>query len=529
MTRAAVATAPEVRQTPRTGRAWGRWVLGAAVGITALAATLFVVLALNWPFQKQDVIDVLQERTARSVTIDRFYRTYFPPGCIAEGIRFLHRKHKEKAPLIEIKKMVMATSYGHILTLQHRLSLVRVFYMHVTVPPSIPGVPNPVMPLTYREAGPPLAIDRLIADGTVLDFLPQQQSKGTFRLLIDKLRVDGIADNKPMAYRTEISNTTPPGKIHSSGVFGTWNPKKPESTPLHGTYTYENANLTVFGIVSGTLSSSGKFEGTLGHLNAEGTTDIPNFKLTDTSHTRRLSARYQAAIDATKGDTVLNNVTATFDRTTVYFKGSVAGQPGMSGKVVSLDMQEASGRIEDLLDLFISSKEPPMTGNVTFRGHVDLPPGTGALVERMKVNGDFGVATGRFTNRETQDDLARLSESAEKKRGVVEENPETVVSDLEGHASSDRGVATLSRLSFTVPGAKAKLDGTYNLVNYKVDLRGVLITTGQPGDAATGFKSLIVKAMSPFFKRRHEAKIVPVKITGTYEKPDFTLDLGPKK
>jgi hypothetical protein len=90
-------------------------------------------------------------------------------------------------------------------------------------------------------------------------------------------------------------------------------------------------------------------------------------------------------------------------------------------------------------------------------------------------------------------------------------------------------VATLSGLSFSVPGADATLSGTYNLVNYKIDLHGTLLTTGQPGDATTGFKSFVVKAISPLFKRRHSEKVVPFKITGDFHNPRCDLDFGSKR
>ncbi|HTU47775.1 MAG TPA: AsmA-like C-terminal region-containing protein [Bryobacteraceae bacterium] len=507
------------------------WLLLGVGILVAFFATECIVLALNWPFNKQNLIDILQERSARTVTIDRFYRTYFPPGCVAEHIQFLHRVHKERTPLITVQGLVMTTSWARLLALQHRLTLVRIFDMHVTVPPSEPGKPNPIMPLTYSEkGGASIVVDRTIADGAVLDFLSKDPGKKPFRLVIDKLRLDGLGNNEPMFYRTIISNEMPPGKIRSTGVFGTWNPKDPGSTPLHGTYRFDDANLAAFGGVSGTLFSTGKFSGTLRHVNVDGTTDIPNFKVTDTSHSRRLSTQFQAVVDGTKGDTFLNNVTAHFDSTTVYFKGSVAGQEGQGGKLVSLDMSEPSGRIEDLLDLFISAKTPPMTGSVVFRGHVDLPPGPAQLVERMKLRGDFGVAAGKFTDKGTEGDITRLSDSAEKHaKGQKQEDPETVLSDLKGHAVADDGVATLSNLSFTVPGASATLHGTYNLVNYKIDLHGVLFTTGQPGDATTGFKSFFVKAITPFFKRKHAAKVVPFKITGNYSNPRMDLDFGSNK
>src|SRR5438270_1658460 len=131
-----------------------RWLLGALIAGAVLAIVGLVCLAINWPFKKQAVIDALQESSVRSVTIDHFYRTYFPPGCVAEGISFLHRKHKDKPPLISIRRLTIQGSYARLFTVQRHLSLVRVEGMHVTVPPKGPdGAPSPVMPVTKNTSG----------------------------------------------------------------------------------------------------------------------------------------------------------------------------------------------------------------------------------------------------------------------------------------------------------------------------------------------------------------------------------------
>jgi hypothetical protein len=521
----AVHSLPQtVRQPPLFRRI--RWRLWIPAALGTLALIYIVVIALNWPFTQQAVIDALQERSLRTVTIGHFYRTFFPPGCTAEDIRFQHRKHKEKAPLITVRKLVLVTTYLRIATLQERLSLVRIMDMHVTVPPSEPGQPNSVMPLTYSKSAPSIKIDRIIADGAVLDFLSKTGTK-PYRLMIDKLRLDGIGNNLPMAYKTLISNETPPGKIRSSGVFGTWNPKDPGSTPLHGNYTFENANLAAFGGISGTLFSSGNFQGTLREVRVQGTAKVPNFKIYDTSHERQLAVAYHAIVDGTKGDTKLEEVSARFDRTTAEFKGSVAGSGQASGKIASIDMWTNNGRVEDILRLFISAKTAPLTGAFTFAGHVDIPPGPGPFLRRIKMSGDFGVAGGKFANRETESDLTRLSDSAEKHHDSAAEQPAvSVLSDLKGHGSAVNGIATLTNISFSMPGAKARMHGTYGLIDYKVDLHGTLLTTGNPSDATTGFKAFMVKVITPVFKKKHSAKLVPFKITGSYSNVNMSLDLG---
>lgn len=523
-TNAAVESLAQTALRPRRRKIpWKVWI---PTGVTAGAILYLAAIAMNWPFTQQALIDVLQERSLRTVTVGRFYRTYFPPGCTAEDIRFLHRKHKEKQPLITVQKLVLVTSYSRILLLQNRLSLVRIMDMHVTVPPSAPGQPNAVMPLTYSKSAPSIKIDLIIADGAILEFLSKTANK-PYRLIIDKLRLGGIGNNLPMPYKTLISTQMPPGKIRSSGVFGTWNAKDPGRTPLKGSYSFENANLAAFGGISGTLFSSGSFRGILREIGVQGTANVPNFKVQDTSHERPLAVAYRANVNGTNGDTQLEEVTARFDHTTAGFRGSVAESPPADGKTAAIDMWTKNGRVEDILRLFISDKTAPMSGAFTFAGHVDIPPGPQPFLRRVKLNGDFGVAAGKFANTQTESDLTRLSDSSRKHRDGKPEPPATnVLSDLKGHGVAVNGVAILSHLSFRIPGAKAWIHGTYGLIDYKVDLHGTLLTSGSPSEATTGFKSFMVKVITPFFKKKRSEKLVAFKITGSYSKIDTSLDLG---
>jgi hypothetical protein len=510
-----------------------RSLLFSLAGLTFLLFTYLTVLLLNWPFNQQGLIDVLQQRSVRSVTIGRFYPTYFPPGCVAEDIRFLHRKQKNKPPLITIQKLVIAGSYTGLLTIQNRLALVRVFGLHVTVPPEQPdGQPNPIMPLNYSKSASNLIIDKLVADGTHLEFVPTNPSEKRFQLFIDKLSLLEVGDNRPMNYRALVSNTVPPGKIHSNGKFGPWNPNAPGQTPLSGSYTVSNTNLGFFQGLNGILSASGNFQGILGAIQTEGTADVQNFQLTGTNHTRPLAARFHTVVDATNGNTSLQNLTAHFDKTTATFNGAIATQNGEHGKTVSLNILAANARIEDLLNLFVSAKRPAMNGSLTMRGHMDLPPDLPShpqpFVTKLKFEGDFGVEGAKLSDHATESGLTRLSASATKTKETDPEDSTRVLSDLKGHVSAKAGTAALSKASFSVPGAKAQLHGTYRLTNFNLDLYGVMQTTGDPSDATTGFKSFLVKAITPFLKKKGTEHVVPFKITGKSDAPQIGLDLGAK-
>jgi len=73
------------------------------------------------------------------------------------------------------------------------------------------------------------------------------------------------------------------------------------------------------------------------------------------------------------------------------------------------------------------------------------------------------------------------------------------------------------------------MHGRYDVIFHNVDLHGTLKMDSSLSHTAHGPKALIMKVMDPFFKKKPEGSEVPVKITGTYEKPSFGLDLGGKK
>ena len=87
------------------------------------------------------------------------------------------------------------------------------------------------------------------------------------------------------------------------------------------------------------------------------------------------------------------------------------------------------------------------------------------------------------------------------------------------------GIATLTGFSLWVPGAHAKVSGTYNLINEKVDFHGVLGTDAKLSQTTSGFKSILLKPFDSLFKGRKRAAVVPVKLTGTYSNPEAGFDI----
>jgi hypothetical protein len=246
-----------------------------------------------------------------------------------------------------------------------------------------------------------------------------------------------------------------------------------------------------------------------------------------------LTTHFSAYVDGTRGDTFLTRVSADFWKTHIVARGSIAGSPQGKGKTARIDLSSNNARIEDLLRLFVRTNRAPMSGAVTFQSHAELPPGSQGFLKKVKLQGSFGVAGGTFSDSSTQQDVAKLSAGArgepKEKKEAVTEDPETVLSDLNGQVSLLAGAAHLADLSFTVPGAHARVQGTYNLINYKIDLHGQMRVDSNISNTTTGTKSFLLKMMNPFFKKKPKGEVVPVKISGTYDHPSFGLDLDDKK
>lgn len=470
------------------------------------------------------------DRFARPVEIRSFRRTYFPPGCVVDGVRFLHRKRKDLPPLITVTTLTIRASYGGLLAFRKRVDKVEVVGLHILVPPKNQNGEQPnLLPLTNSVSGKTLTIGEITTDGALLEFISRESAKEPFRLKIDSLNLDNVGESRPVVFHAVLRNTEPPGEIRSDGQMGPWNEDDPGSTPVSGSYTYTNVKLGTFEGIDGTLSSRGNLRGVIREIHSEGDVDIPDFRVSGGSRSIHLTAKYEAVVNGTNGDTELNTVQSNFQRTTFFSKGVIAGQPGERGKTVTLEMSAEHARVEDLLRLFASEARPSVMGTAQFQGKVRLPPGAQGFLRRLTLEGDFGIGGERFANPDVQASVNKLGESAQgesKKRQA--EDPQTVLSNLKGHVTLRNGIATLSNISFTEPGTLAEMAGTYNLLNKSVNLRGLLHTHGKLSDTTSGFKAFLLKAVGPFLKEK-TMTIVPFTITGTSNQPAFALDLAGKR
>lgn len=515
-------TAPSKNPYKTVQKSAHRFPRGKAILIILVVAAVCIAagLALSWsriwPFTETAVVQDLSEASNSTVTIRSSHRTYFPsPGCILEGVEFHHGP--DKWTLITIDKLTIEGSYSGIIT--KHVPRIRAEGGHVFVPPLGSHV-------TFETQHSKLVVDELVADGTVVEFASQEPNKKPLRFEVHQGLLRNVQWIHPIDYDLKVHNPEPPGEIATRGKFGVWVKGRPGETPISGDYTFDRADLGVYRGIAGTLFSKGKYDGILKHIDVTGATEIPDFEVETGRHKVRLVTQFGAFVDATHGDTFLKHVDARFGRTTLAVEGSVAGTKGRKGKSALLDLTSRQGRIEDILGLFVSQPRSPMSGAISLKAKVEIPPGKERFLEKVKLRGGFGIDDGSFSKPKTQQGVNELSAGA---RGERMEDAETVLSDLKGQVVLERGIAKFSDLSFGIPGATANMYGTYNLLNHKIDLHGRMQVDTKISKTTTGMKSLLLKAIDPFFKKKKKGEIVPIHITGTYEHPQFGLDLTSQK
>lgn len=490
----------------------------AIIILVAAVIIATVLLVIYWPFRESAVIRSLEEASSSQVTISRFYESYFPhPGCTAEGVVFRRRLAPAGAPpLISIRWLKMQGSFWGLFT--KHLAWIHADGMSIF----IPAQDNE----NFRSSSD-VTIDELKATNGTLEFASRDKTKQPSKFTIYEYTLRDLGGFRAaVPFHARLDIPEPPAQITTSGKFGPWRPGKAGQIPVSGTYNLENGNLDVFQGIAGTLSSAGNFQGTLDRISIQGTTDVPNFAVTAGSHHLDLKNDFKALVNARTGDISLESVESHFWRTTVFSRGTIARRGPENTRLTEIDLQSQNGRIEDVLGLYISDDKSPMTGVTNMRAHVTISPPLHPFLRVVKLQGDFGVDAGKFTKFETQKDVDKLSAEA---RSENDQDPARVVSNLKGHTDLTDGTATFTGLTFAIPGAHARMHGTYNLISERIDLHGTLAMDSSLSHTAHGPKALLLKFMQPFFKRKRGGSKVPVKITGTYDQPAFGLDLGGQK
>ena len=500
-----------------------------AAGIAAVILILVGLEQYLSVYAHRRLIDALKEHYQSDVQVGSIRISLFPPfRATLEGLEFRHHGRRDVPPLITIRRASASVGIIGLLQSPKRVREVTLEGLQIHIPPR--GEKRPEDDRDHsrkeRQSRSPFVIGTIVADGTKLMVLPRKSGKEPLEFDIRRLRLQAVGIYRPMEFDAELRNAKPPGNIRSHGRFGPWAADDPGETPVSGDFTFKDADLSVFHGIAGILSSQGSYSGKLNRLEVQGTTDTPDFMVRNSGHALDLKTEYSATVDGTDGDTYLHPVTGHFLRSTVVANGSVAGTPGVKGKTVALDATVEDGRVEDMLRLAVQSDQPALTGSISFRSKIVIPPGDADIMDKLQLDGTFGVASGHFTNSETQQKVATLSRRAQ---GDTEDaGGGNVASKFAGAFVLHHGTLHFSHLRFTIPGATISLTGDYGMRSREIDLTGEARMEAKVSEMTTGVKSFFLKLVDPLFEKKdaHAGAVIPIHIHGDRSQPSVGLDLG---
>ena len=153
-----------------------------------------------------------------------------------------------------------------------------------------------------------------------------------------------------------------------------------------------------------------------------------------------------------------------------------------------------------------------MSGNIFLKTKIQIPPLSGKVREKLRLDGRFDLSNAVFLKSKIQDRIDGLS-----RRGKGQPNNEEidqVVSGMAGAFKMENEVITFSALSFAVPGAGVDLAGNYNLDSEALDFRGALKLEAKISQTMTGWKRWVLKPIDPLFSKGGSGTLLHIKVEG---------------
>ncbi len=352
---------------------------------------------------------------------------------------------------------------------------------------------------------------------------------------IQSVRLDDVGAGQPLRFHAVLVNPKPLGNIDSSGYFGPYDVHEPGNSPVHGDYSFSHADLNTIHGIGGMLSSTGSYSGQLSRITVDGTTDTPNFSL-DVSGSKPvpLHTKFHAIVDGMNGNTYLQPVDATMLHSHILARGAVTrvprpSEPGQFGRRVELDIVVGPADIADMLRLAVKTDPPILRGGLQLNANLDLPPGPETVARRMHLKGRFTIRNGVFSNEKIQKDLEQLSLRGQGRPNDAKtakiEGLHSVQSQMQGDFDMAAAKMTFPGLDYSVPGAQIAVEGVYTLDGSQFDFHGTARLKAQLSQMVTGWRSLLLKPVDPFFSKHGAGTEIPFKVSGTRGDPKLGLDL----
>jgi hypothetical protein len=502
-------------------------ITGSAVLILAVFGAIGLYYYANRLLEQRlrpATIALLEARFNSQVELESLRVVLSPSLSIrGEGLALRHHGRTDIPPLISAR--VFTVSGGLRKLWNRRVDRVHLEGLEIMIPPRR-GADMPALADALDSPDDAdddnVHIEELVAENSLLTIMSKREGKGPRVFQIRHLRFDGFEFGTAIPFEAAITNSTPHGEIASMGAFGPWNAEAPSLTPVDGTFLFDADLGTIKGI-GGALHAKGNFAGPLELIRTSGRTRTEDFHLSSGGAKFPLLVDYDALVDGTNGDTILERVDATLGTSRISASGAVVKVDGVKGRRITLDTTTRGGRLEDFVMLATRVRSSPLTGIVDVTAKLDIPPGEADVGDRMHLDGTFKVAQAQFTSQAIQDRVDELA-----RRGVgrpTDETIDNVASNFQGSFRLDNGRLHLQPLTFSVDGATVRLTGHYDTGSELLDFQGELRLQAKPSQTQTGWKRLVLKIFDPMLDGRGAGTVLPISITGSRGEPKFSADI----
>lgn len=491
-----------------------KWPFPLAAALLVLGSLGIHLLDVHWPFRYRNIQPLLERVFASQITSRHYRLIYFPnPGFVADDLTLRRNSAPDLPPVGSAEYLRVEGRWTDLLFLRRRVRLVEVGGLHIVIPPVGSRENKEDFPPGSSSdfSGPSTVVETLAISKAELDI--QRSSGGQYAFPINHLVIQNLRKGQAISYILDMGNAKPSGRIQARGSFGPVVPTNLGSTPVAGDFTFAPINLGDLHGISGNLSATGRFQGTIADIATTVSATTADFAV---GHGRPTPVAVQArgVVNALNADVFVHSLDAHTGSTTVHAEGGVLGSP----KVTNLDLVVDNGRAQDILRPFLHG-DVPITGTVVLRSHAYLAPATRnqKFLERLRLDGRFNIPNEHLTNPSAERSLTAFSERVRLPHSPAAPDSSgapDVISQLHGEVQVRNGIAYAHKLNFQVPGAAVNLNGTFNFHNRSAHLRGDLHMQSDVSHLATGFKSMLLKPFAPFFKKGNTAAVFPIAITG---------------
>jgi hypothetical protein len=527
-----------LRRTTKSAGHWswsGRWRWLSAIALLFAVALIVVAIVVHRaePTLRSAVIETLSTRFKSRVELDAFHVSLVKGLQVSgSGLRIFGETDPNNfepgfQPIISVGEFRFRMGIRGLFRSPLHVNTVFVKGLQLNLPPKEHR--SEINKMGPGKGKIKIVVDRFLCVQAQLIVNTLRPGKLPLEFDIESLKMTRIGPDSPLHFDATLTNPKPVGLVVSSGSFGPWQPDSPRDTAVSGTYSFDQADLSTIKGIGGTLSSTGHYAGTLDKITVDGATDTPDFRISISGRAVPLHTDFHAIVDGTTGDTYLRPVKAKILNSSLVANGSVVRTKNPNGHHVELDVSIEKGRIEDLLKTAIRTDPPVMTGFVHLLTKFDLAPGGDDIVNRLRLKGNFQVSGAHFSSEKIQGKIDAFSMRSQGKASEAEDNKAEIVdSDIQGTLSLSNGLISFSQLQFKAPGVQVDLTGNYSLDGNQFDYHGKARMDAKLSHMVTGWKSILLKPVDPFFSKNGAGTEVPIEIHGTKSDPHFGLDFGHK-